>query len=173
MKNLTTGYNQCYYNVNTISNTSTFFSDFHYIRGLFQGLAAAVKVHLVWPPVVRSGLLALRLLQAPACSLIRGRARFSQWLWTVTLRQPPAPNLRSGQNLCSGAPGNSFRSMLWEQSKAGHGRGGALGERAWQGGVAKQMLSDEFDKGCWEYSEAEDVCNTHRSSHALRPRNPY
>lgn len=163
-------YNQCYPDHLCQCTHLVIVLHFCLIFTVFQGLAPAVKVDLVWPPVVRSGLLALRLLQAPAHSLISGRARVSQWLWTVTLPPTASPKPQVGANPLQWSSRKQFQVDALRTKHAGHGRGG---KRAWQGGVAEQMSSHEYDKGCWEYSEAEDVCNTHRSSHALRPRNPY
>lgn len=158
--------------MHTPSNSTTLLSDFHCISDLFQGLAPAVKVDLVWPPIVRSGLLALRLLQTPARSLISGRARVSQWLWTVTLPPTASPKPQVGAEPLQWSSRKQFQVDALRTKHAGHGRGGTLGERAWQGGVAEQMSYHDYDKGCWEYSEAEDVCNTHRSSHAHDPETP-
>ncbi len=58
------------------------------------------------------GLLALWLLQAPACSLISGSAGVSQWLWRVTLLPTAGLRPRVRAELIRTSAGKGFRSML-------------------------------------------------------------
>lgn len=67
---------------------------------------------------------------------------------------------RAHQNLCR----KQFQVDALRVKLAGHSEGGVVGARAWQDCVTEQKSSQEYDKGCYEYSEAADVFKTQRSS---------
>ncbi len=113
----------------TFVNAHTFFP---LASTVFQDYFRPYATDPEWPHVVRSGLLALWLLQAPTHSLISGSAGVSQWLWSVTLLPTAGLNLGSGQS--SSEPLQETVSGRCSESKAcGSRRRGRSGRKCTAG----------------------------------------